>query len=284
MEEQISGLKKLIEKSGNLVNNKFISIASGKGGVGKTNFAVNFAYVLANNFGKKVLLIDADIGMGNIHILLNSPHSKNMKDLLNGAKVEDVIVNVKGIDALFGFSGIENIIELEEGIVHKLISDLNKISKNYDYVIIDNSAGIGNNLSFIRASNKSYIITTPEPTALMDAYAIIKSSFKLYGYSKFKIIINMCKKRNDEYETFEKLSYSATKFLGLKLDLAGKLSFSKNLQKSVQNKKIIAELYPTDNYVLDMKKIVSNEVGEPVKENNLNFWEKVFGFLKQEIS
>ncbi len=283
MEDQIYGLKKLIEKSGNLVNNKFISIASGKGGVGKTNFAVNFAYVLANNFGKKVLLIDADIGMGNIHILLNSPHSKNMKDLLNGTKIEDIIVNVKGIDALFGFSGIENFVEIEEGVVHKLISDLNKISKNYDYIIIDNSAGIGNNLSFIRASNKSYIITTPEPTALMDAYAIIKSSYKIYGYSKFKIIINMCKKRNDEYETFDKLNYSAKKFLGLNLELAGKLSFSKNLQKSVRSKQLVTELYPTDSYTLDMKKIASVEVGEPIKESNLNFWEKVFSFLKQEI-
>ncbi len=282
MEEQIQGLRQLIETKETLVNSKFISIASGKGGVGKTNFAVNFAYTLANEFGKKVLLIDADIGMGNVHILLNMNPEKNMKHLLNGEDINDIITHVKGFDVLFGFSGIDSLIELEDLAVHRILSGLDKVSSQYDYIIIDNGAGISTKvMSFLRASNKAYLVTTSEPTALMDAYALIKSLNRLYGYSKFKIVVNMCRNKNEEIEVFEKLNNSTRKFLDLNLSLAGGLSYSKNLQKAVENKAIVVEEFPTDSYSLDMKRIASIEVGEPIKEENPNFWEKVFTFLKR---
>ncbi len=282
MEEQVQGLKQLIEAKKTLVNSKFISIASGKGGVGKTNFAVNFAYTLANEFGKKVLLIDADIGMGNIHILLGSNPNKNMKNLLNGEDLYDIITHVKGFDVLFGFSGIDSLMDLEDLAIYRVLNKLDRISSEYDYIIIDNGAGISTKvISFLRASNKAYIITTPEPTALMDAYALIKSLNRIYGYSKFKIVINMCRNKTEEIEVFEKLNNSTKKFLNLNLSLAGGLSFSKNLKKAVENKSLIVEEFPTDSYSLDMKRIASLEVGEPVKEENPNFWKKVFSFLKQ---
>jgi len=284
MEEQIQGLRELIGKEDKFVNSKFISIASGKGGVGKTNFAVNFAYILANNFGKKVLLIDADIGMANVHILLNADLKKNIKKIIDGENIENLVMNIKGFDTLFGFSGIDSIAELEDFRIHKLIYQLNKISQKYDYIIIDNSPGIGEKvISFLRASNSSYIITTPEPTAIMDSYALIKSLYKLYRYSRFKIVVNMCKRKFEEKEVFNKLNFSANKFLNLNLELAGKISFSQNLEKCVKEKKLIAEVYPSDPYTIDLKNIASKEVGEPIKEKNNNFWEKVLTFLKQRV-
>ena len=284
MEEQIQGLRELIGKEDKFVNSKFISIASGKGGVGKTNFAVNFAYVLANNFRKKVLLIDADIGMANVHILLNADLKKNIKRLLNGENIENLIVNIKGFDTLFGFSGIDSIAELDDFRIHKLIFQLNKLSQTYDYIIIDNSPGIGEKvISFLRASNTSYILTTPEPTSIMDSYALIKSLYKIYGYSRFKIIVNMCKRKFEEKEVFDKLNFSTNKFLDLNLELAGRLSFSENLEKCVKEKKLVAEIYPSDPYTVDLKNIAAKEVGEPVKEKNQNFWDKVLSFLKQRV-
>jgi len=284
MEEQVQGLRELIGREDKFVNSKFISVASGKGGVGKTNFAVNFAYTLANTFGKKVLLIDADIGMANVHILLNTDVSRSIKKFLDGSKVEDLVVSIKGFDAIFGFSGIDSIAELEDFRVHRMIYELNRISQKYDYVIIDNSPGIGEKvISFLRASNISYIITTPEPTSIMDSYAVIKSLYKLYGYSRFKIVVSMCKRKFEEKDVFDKLNFSANKFLNINLELAGKLSFSKNLEKCVKEKKLIAEVYPSDPYTIDLKEIASKEVGEPAPEKNTNFWEKVLNFLKERV-
>ncbi len=284
MEEQIQGLRELIGKEDKFVNSKFISVASGKGGVGKTNFAVNFAYILANSFGKKVLLIDADMGMANVHILLNADLKKSIKRLMEGESIENLIMHIKGFDTLFGFSGIDSIAELEDFRIHKLIYELNKVSQKYDYIIIDNSPGIGEKvISFLRASNTSYIITTPEPTSIMDSYAVIKSLYKLYNYSKFKVIINMCKRKFEEKDVFTKLNFSTNKFLDLNLEYGGKLAFSPNLEKCVKEKKLIAEEYPSDPYVIDLKEIASREVGEPIKEKNTNFWDKVLNFLKQRV-
>jgi len=200
MIDQASGLRELVSRN-DIRNSKFITVASGKGGVGKTNFAVNFAYVLANEFKKRVLLIDADIGMANVHLFLGIEKGKNIKHLFMGEKIEDVIQQAAGFDVLAGFSGIEDFFDIEEVSIQTVINQLDLVSQKYDYIIIDTSAGIDEKvISFLRASYKSYIITTPEPTALMDAYALIKTLYNLYKYDSFKIIVNMCKNREEGEE------------------------------------------------------------------------------------
>ncbi|WP_293448763.1 MinD/ParA family protein [Persephonella sp.] len=284
MEEQAKGLLKLVNEKKIDRNTKFLAVASGKGGVGKTNFAVNFSYILANDFGKKVLLIDADIGMANVHILVNVNTKKTLKDILSGEKIEDIIFSTRGIDILPGFSGIDAINEVEDSAVFRFVQNLNDVSENYDYIIIDTAAGIDNKvISFIRASSKTYVITTPEPTAIMDAYALIKSMKKLYDYSDFKIVVNMVKNEEEGIETYERLRSSVSKFLDIDLQLGGVLSLTKNIQKTVKRKQIISEVYPSDKFVLQLKKIASEELGEPppppIKES---FWEKVVNFLKKD--
>ena len=283
MEDQAKGLRELINRNKTLQNSKFITIASGKGGVGKTNFSVNFAYTLANYFKKRVLLIDADIGMANIHILLNTDPSKTLKNLFTGENIEDILINVNGFDALLGFSGVESIDEMDEVSISTLINSLENISYRYDYIIIDTGAGIDEKIaSFLRASSKSYIITTPEPTALMDAYALIKSIYNIYGYNNFKIVINMSKNKEEALNTFNKLKISANKFLGIDLEMVGYLPLTNNLKKCVKKKEIITKLLPNDPFSLEMKKICAVEAQEPVEVENTNFWEKVFDFLGQK--
>ncbi len=282
MEEQAKGLLKLVNEKQIEKNTKFLAVASGKGGVGKTNFAVNFAYILANDYDKKVLLIDADIGMANVHILVNVNTKKTLKDILNGAKIEEIIFNTRGIDILPGFSGIDAINEVEDSAVLRFIQNLNSISENYDYILIDTAAGIDNKvISFIRASSQTYVITTPEPTAIMDAYALIKSMKKLYDYSNFKVIINMAKSEEEGLETFERLKTSVKKFLDIKLTLGGILPFTKNIQKTVRKKQIISEVYPSDKFVLQLKRIAAEELKEPPPEIKQKFWEKVVSFLRK---
>ncbi|WP_457639039.1 MinD/ParA family protein [Persephonella sp.] len=283
METQAQGLIKLVNEKKVNRNPKFLAVASGKGGVGKTNFAVNFSYILANDFNRKVLLIDADIGMANVHILVNVNTKKTLKNILNGEKIEDIIFTTRNFDILPGFSGIDAINEVEDSAVFRFVQNLNEISQQYDYIIIDTAAGIDNKvISFIRASSKTYVITTPEPTAIMDAYALIKSMKKLYDYSDFKVVVNMAKNEEEGLETFERLNSSIKKFLNMEVKLAGVLPATKNIQKTVKKKQIISEVYPSEKFVIQLKKIAADELGEPPPAVKESFWEKVVGFLRRE--
>ncbi|WP_201332488.1 MinD/ParA family protein [Nitratiruptor sp. YY09-18] len=278
MMDQASGLRDLVAQK-STGNSKFIAIASGKGGVGKTNFAVNFSYLMANEFKKKILLIDADIGMANVHLFLNRKAKKGIKDLFSGEKIDDVITKVYGFDILMGFSGIDDLFDLDDISIQSIINQLNEISNRYDFVIIDTGAGIDEKVSaFLRASNKSYIITTPEPTAMMDAYALMKSIYNIFGYDKFKVIVNMCRSEQEGENTYNKLKVSCKKFLGIEIELLGTLPFTNNLRQSVRAQKLITMEYPKDSYTQNLRKICQQELSlqEPLEEN---FWKKLFTLM-----
>ncbi|WP_211245385.1 MinD/ParA family protein [Sulfurihydrogenibium subterraneum] len=290
MEQQLEHLKTLVkqklENNNNVIkNSKFICVASGKGGVGKTNFSINFAYILANKFNKKVLLIDADIGLGNIHVILNIPLIRSLKEFFEGKKdIEENILNVKNFDLIPGFSGIDNISVLEEEKIIMLVDKLDKISKLYDYVIIDTGAGIGKDvINFVLPSDKTYLITTPEPTALTDAYSFIKSLYKIYNYKDFKVVINMVKSDEEGYEVFERLKESCKKFLELDLELSGLLPTSENLKKSVLERKLICEEYPKDKFSEKLIQIAVKETGEEIKnKEEKSFFKKFLSLIKGE--
>ncbi|GAB6071964.1 MinD/ParA family protein [Venenivibrio stagnispumantis] len=282
MDEQLKHLKELVNNRAVNKNTKFISIASGKGGVGKTNIIANFAYILANSFNKKVLLIDADIGMANIHIILDLNVKKTLKDITYGEKIENIILNKYGFDILPGFSGIDSIFEFGDFDSFSFIKMLDKISSYYDYVLIDIGAGIDEKIAnFVRASNKTYIVTTPEPTALVDAYAFIKSIYKSYGYKDFKVIINMVENKQEAEEIFFSLNNSLSRFLDITVQLAGYLPFSKLIQESVLNKTLITAEYPSDKFSIQLTNIVANEIGEKPPKEKSSFWEKFYSFIKR---
>ncbi|MRJ01898.1 MAG: MinD/ParA family protein [Epsilonproteobacteria bacterium] len=280
MNDQAWGLRELVAKKG-IQNSKFITIASGKGGVGKTNFAVNFAYVMANEFQKKILLIDADIGMANIHLFLSTDPNKNMKNFFGGTKLEEVIQEAYGFDVLLGFSGIDELRDLDEISVQSVIYDLERVSQNYDYVVIDTSGGVDEKvMSFLRASSKSYIITTPEPTALTDAYALIRSIYNLYGYQNFKIIVNMCRTEEEGQGVFNKLKMTVKKFLGIDIELLGILPYTNNLPQAVRNKELVAMKYPKDLFTMSVKRIceIEAKIQQPPQDDE-HFWQKIFDFM-----
>ncbi len=281
MNEQAKKLIELVNKRNVEKNTKFIAVSSGKGGVGKTTFAVNFAYHLSNTFNKKVLLIDADMGMADIHTILNIKPTNNIKNLINGKKLEDIVVSKFNIDILPGFSGIESIDDLDGILISKIINDLAEFSAKYDYLIIDTSAGIDNKVSaFIRASNRSYIITTPEPTAYLDAYALIKSIYKVYYYSNFKLIINMCKNKNEALEVYDRLKASFNKFLNKDFEFYGWIPFSKTVNKAIKEQKLVAHSYPSDPFSQYIKNLAAKEVGEKVEDIKPNFWERLINLIK----
>lgn len=284
MERQLENLKKYLSNKVDepyIRKTKFITVSSGKGGVGKTNFIVNFAYVLANNFKKRVLLIDADIGLGNVHILLRLPLVKSLKEVLNGKKLEENIVTVKNFDVLPGFSGFDSLREVEQSKIDRLIHEIDRLSSGYDYVLIDTSAGIGDDVvSFINASDKTYLITTPEPTAITDAYALVKTMVKVHGYTNFYLVVNMCKNLQEGESVYKNISSSVQRFLGVNLNSAGFLQASENLKKSVIEREVMVERYPTDSYSKNLIDIANFELnGSTACEQKISFWQKFISFF-----
>ncbi|MEJ5173269.1 MAG: P-loop NTPase, partial [Hydrogenothermaceae bacterium] len=190
--------------------------------------------------------------------------------------------NIKNFDVLPGFSGFEKLSEIESANIDKLMDKIEKVSKNYDYVLIDTSAGITDEvINFIRASDKSFIITTPEPTAITDAYALIKTMIKIYNYSDFDIVVNMCKNREEGIKVYEKINNSSVKFLETDLRFAGSLPFSEELRKTVLERKLITESFPKDNYTKYLIEIVKEELNIPAMKNEEFFWGKFLSFFKR---
>lgn len=187
MEEQVQELKQIIGDSSRLQINdgksnlrghstRIIAITSGKGGVGKTNIAVNMAIAYAQ-LGKKVILIDGDLGMANVNVLLNVVPQYNLMNVINKKRtMKEIILDtefgIKFIAGANGFSKIANLSVVELEYFAKQFSELG----NADIIIIDTAAGIANNvLQFVAAADEVYVVTTPEPTAITDAYGIRKS-------------------------------------------------------------------------------------------------------------
>ncbi|BCD59917.1 MULTISPECIES: AAA family ATPase [unclassified Nitratiruptor] len=280
MMDQASGLRELVSKKQKQTrDSNFITIASGKGGVGKTNFALNFSYLMANQYNKRVLLIDADFGMANIHLFVEADAKRNMKNLYNGASLDEVIQKADGFDVLLGFSGIDDIWEIEDTTAQTIVAQLEQVSSRYDYIIIDSGAGIDDKIAgFLRASDRSYIVTTPEPTALMDAYALIKSMYNIYGYDRFKIVVNMSKNREDGKNTYNKLRVSLNKFLQIDAELLGILPYTNSLRQSVRKKMLVCKNFPKDSYTINMRRICESEL-RIQKTSSENFWQKLFDFM-----
>ncbi|MEO2068748.1 MAG: MinD/ParA family protein [Desulfurobacteriaceae bacterium] len=283
MGTQAENLVKLVKRKSSVSSKcKVISFVSGKGGVGKTNIAISLAYILANFFSKKVLLLDADIGLGNIHVLLGLNNSKNLKSVFLGKTLQDIVQRTFGFDVILGFSGIETIEELESTDTSNFVFQLEEILSDYDYVLIDNSAGLNRNtISFSRVASTTYVITAPEPTALTDAYAFIKSLYRIYGYGNFKVVVNMCRSTSEGFETFERLKFSCENFLGISPRLASVLPFSKKVKEAVLRKQIVVKEFPSDPFSVGLKKIAQEETGEVLHERKESFISRLIRVFKE---
>lgn len=182
--------KKPFYRKGN--KTKFISVTSGKGGVGKTCFSINLAVSLSQK-GYNTFLIDADMGMANIDILMNIQSEYTIRDVIdnNINIMETVVDGPGGVNIIPGGSGFKDLANIDIWKFNKLINNFNELEKYADYVIIDTGAGIANNvINFLLASHEVLVITTPEPHSITDAYALIKTIDEVDPTIKVKLIIN----------------------------------------------------------------------------------------------
>ncbi|MGB9731416.1 MULTISPECIES: MinD/ParA family protein [Calditerrivibrio] len=256
----------------------YISISSGKGGVGKTNFAVNISHTLAR-MGKKVLLFDADLGLANVDILLNLNVKTNIKDFLEGNISSDnlVVDSGYGFDVVPASSGFVNLTKLDEGQYDKLMDLFVKFDSKYDYIIFDTGAGIGENvIKFSSVSDMLVVITQPEPTAVTDAYAFIKVVNKEFNITRPYLVVNKSKTKEDGINIYENLKNVLKRFLDIDLELLGVIRDCKEVALSVREQKPIAETNPTSIYMRDLILVGKKIVNMNIEKNYNNELSSVF--------
>ena len=224
---------------------RIITVSSGKGGVGKTNFTVNMGLALGK-LGKRVTIIDADLGLANVDVLLGIVPKYNLSHVIKGEMtVEEVIVNGPyGISIISGGSGIMDLIDLEQNQLEKLIESLKYCNDISDYILIDTGAGLSKSvLSFVDAASDVIVVITPDPTSITDAYALIKNIIKDED-KKIKLVINRVESNEEGDEVFNKLEQAVSKFLNKSLENLGYIFEDNNLKKAVRKQMPVIEAYP----------------------------------------
>lgn len=215
---------------------KVLAVTSGKGGVGKTNITVNLAIAL-KRAGKKVLVIDADLGMANVDVVLGSRSHKHLLNLLeDGVELNNVLINGPyGVKYISGGSGIEKAIDFSMEQRQLLMQKLAACGSQADIILLDTGAGLGKNvMDFVLAADEVLLITTPEPTALTDAYAMMKA-YSMYAKEKnLRLIINRVYDEQESKDVAAKLKQTAERFLQMPIDCLGYVYEDSAVMRSVR--------------------------------------------------
>ena len=239
---------------------KTIAITGGKGGVGKTNVAVNVSMALAAN-GHKVMLLDADFGLANVDVQLGLSPEYDLSHLIAGERnLEEIIVDgprgIKIIPASSGIASMADLTQLEHAGVIRAFSEL---SYDVDYLIVDTAAGISNAVvSFCRASHDVIVVVCDEPASITDAYALIKVLNREHGVDHFHVLANMARSAREGHELYNKLALAADHFLDATLSFLGVVPADERLRKAVQQQHAVVDLYPGSQSARAFKKIAAD--------------------------
>lgn len=249
-----------------------IAIASGKGGAGKTSFTLNLCYQLTK-LGKKVLVFDADIGLANIDVQLGISTMKDLSDVIQGfCNLEDIIArSEKGFDIIPGRSGFEKqpfLTTLERRDVLKRLRD---IAGAYDFVFLDVAAGIDNEvLSFTKYADRTFLVVTPDPSSITDAYALIKLLKTKHEKENCEVMINQAGSLPEGKNTFAKVRMAAEKFLRVHVPLVGIVPYDRQYSTAVKLQQLTSIAFPNSDASLAIEKIakgLASEYGNRTGDN-----------------
>ncbi|HNV43424.1 MAG TPA: MinD/ParA family protein [Exilispira sp.] len=258
MINQEQQLKQIIESSKNKQKTKIIAISSGKGGVGKTNFAVNLA-IAYSKLGKKTIVMDADLGLANVNVILGVIPKFNLYHVIKNKKTmkEIVLDTPYGIKIIAGASGFSQLANLSDEQRDAFIQSLSEL-ETADIIIIDTGAGVSNNvLSFILAADETIIITTPETTSITDAYGIIKSIYSLEKDIPIKLVINKCSSIMEGKKVADRIINISFQFLSIKVENLGYIMQDEIVEKAVRVQKPFYTLNPKSKASICIDHIIS---------------------------
>ncbi len=244
-------------------NIQVIAVTGGKGGVGKTNLSVNLGIALAEQ-RKRVVLLDADLGLANIDVLLGLKPKNTLADVLAGhASMLDVIVNgPSGIRIVPASSGVQHMANLNLQEHAALINGFSELADQTDIMIVDTAAGISANVvNFVRACQEVIVVVCDEPSSITDAYALIKIMNSNYGMSRFQVVANMCRNNQEGFRLFQKLNLTCEKFLDVTLNFLGQIPFDENVRTAIQKQTPVLTYAPRTKAAQAIK-VLSNKVLE----------------------
>ncbi len=257
---------------------KVLALTSGKGGVGKTNIAANLAICMAAS-RKKVLLIDTDLSLGNLDILMGVYSKYNISHLLNGQKsIEEIIYSgPEGLGIICGASGLEDLANIDEFRRHRLLRELSRLQSDFDVIVIDTAAGISKLVvGFCLAADHVLVITTPDATAMTDAYATIKVLVLNRFARQISLIVNMAATVAEGKRTYHQIASVAKQFLNTHVYDAGVFLKDERLNSAVRLRKPVVLAYPKAQITSSLAALAAKlGNGLAVTPNDEGFFKKV---------
>lgn len=245
--DQASGLREMLAKESRQRSPiRIVAVTSGKGGVGKTNISSNLA-VLAARSGQRVLILDADLGLANVEILYGITPRYHLGHLLAGTvPVHEVFSEgPHGIRVISASSGVHELTHLDDAQKLRLITALDEYEDDFDLVLIDTSAGIGDAVRFFTAAAQEVIlVVSPEPTSLTDAYATVKVLSQEAGVQHFNVVVNPAPGERAARDIFQKLTSVTNRFISAKVMFLGFIPRDENLQRAIMVQKPVVDLFP----------------------------------------
>lgn len=266
---------------------RIICITSGKGGVGKTNFTINLAIELSK-LNNRVVIIDADLGLANIDVVLGIIPKYTLLDVIHNDKsIEEVMVTgPNNIKIISGGSGITELVDMSLSSIQQLIEKFHSINNYADIILIDTGAGLSNSvLSFVLAAQEVIIVTTPEPTSITDAYAMIKTINLKEKNKEIRVVINRVGNITEGNIAFEKLKNAAKRFLLMDLYKLGYVFEDGSVIKSVKKQIPFTIEYPNSIVSKNIKNIAiklinDTDIDTESSKNFDSFFRRIFNFLR----
>ncbi len=234
-----------------------VAVTGGKGGVGKTNVAINLSVCLAQK-GRRVALLDADLGLANVDVLLGLRPKQNLEDVLAGecSLMDIMLTGPGGIRIIPASSGTQRMTTLGPMEHAGLIHAFSDISDQIDVLVIDTAAGISDSVvSFVRASQEVMIVVCDEPSSITDAYALIKLMNRDYGVDRFRVVANMTRTNQEGRNLYNKLTQVTERFLDVTLQYVGNIPFDEAVRKAVQRQRPVVDMSPRSKASLAFKQL-----------------------------
>jgi flagellar biosynthesis protein FlhG len=244
MKDQAGGLRARVSAR----RARVVTITSGKGGVGKTTLVANLGLEISR-LGRRVLLLDGDLGLANLAILFNQAPRRTLEDALDAkCLIEDVVLEVRdGLALLPAASGVARLAELPDGDRHPLLGEIARLATDYDLMIIDTGAGIGTTVQeLVALADRAFLVTTHEPTALSDAYGLIKAVRRgpVGAGPRMEIVVNMAQSHAQARETHARLTRLTERFLGFTPGLAAVIPRDDAVGQSIVRQEPLTRIYP----------------------------------------